>query len=304
LKIIVAGATGFIGRAVVAALRDRSDQVVALSRNVPKAQQALGPNVEILEWNPPQSGPWMEAFNGADGVVNVSGEQVVSPFEPWTRAKKERILSSRVDPTTAIVGAIRQADPRPPVLINQSAIGYYGSQGDTILTESSPPGADFLAYVVERWEVAAKPVEEVGVRLVLLRTGIVLGRGGELPLLALPFRFFAGGTMGSPTQWLSWIDLEDEVGLIVYALGHETLRGPVNATSPNPVTMDIFSRQIGKALNRPSWVPMLDVAMRIGLGERSQAILASQRVLPEAARAAGYQFRHVDSEESLRRNLA
>lgn len=300
MRVIVTGATGFIGQPLVKALRERGDQVVALSRGVDRARQILGPDVEVVEWDPSQPGVWMDAFSGADGVVNLAGEQMVSPFEPWTKAKKERVLASRVDSTKAVVEAIEQASPRPTVLVNQSAIGYYGSQGDAVLTESSPVGSDFLAYVVENWEAAARAVERIGVRLVLLRTGLVLGRGGGLlQQFVMPFRLFVGGTMGASKQWVSWIHMDDEVGLIIYALTHDTVSGVVNAASPNPVTMDLFSRQIGQTINRPSWVPYLDVAMKIALGERSQAVLASQRVLPERAEAAGYQFRHTESAEAL-----
>jgi uncharacterized protein (TIGR01777 family) len=299
MKIIVTGATGFIGRALVEALLERGDQVVALTRGVEKAQEVLGPNVEALEWHAPQPGPWMDAFNGADGVVNLAGEPV-GP-RPWTQAQKERILASRVDATRAVVEAIKQANPRPSVLVNGSAIGYYGSQGDTVLTEESPNGSDFLAYVVASWERAAMPVTDLGVRLVLIRTGIVLGRGGgALRQMALPFRFFVGGTMGRRGQWVSWIHMDDEVGLIIYALTHDSLSGPVNATAPTPVTMEVFSRQIGQALDRPSWVPMLGTAIELSLGELGRSLLSSQRVLPRVAEASGYRFRHTESGQALR----
>jgi uncharacterized protein (TIGR01777 family) len=188
------------------------------------------------------------------------------------------------------------------VLVNQSAIGYYGSQGDTILTEKSPPGNDFPAFVVEQWEAAARPAEDVGVRLVILRTAIVLGKGGgALPPMTLPFRMFAGGTMGEPGQWFSWIALDDEVELFIRALTDERMRGVYNASAPNPVTMEVFSRQIGQVLGRPSWVPMYGTLMRIGLGpERGRAALVSQRVLPKALEEEGYAFRHTWSDEAIR----
>src|SRR5579872_6556166 len=163
-RVVVTGATGFIGRALVEALLARGDRVVALTRNVEKARQQLGPRVECLEWHPPELGPWAEALNGADGVVNLAGEPVAN--KRWTEQQKQRVLGSRVDATRALVEAIRAAAPRPRVLVNQSAVGYYGSPGDTPVTESSPPGDDFLAQVVQQWEAAAKPVEESGVRLV------------------------------------------------------------------------------------------------------------------------------------------
>lgn len=303
MKIIVTGATGYIGGALVKALQAQGDQIVALTRNAEKAKGKLGPNVEVLDWSPPQPGAWMAAFNGADGVVNLAGEPVAA--KRWTEAEKERILSSRVDATKAVVDAIRQANPRPSVLINGSAVGYYGSQGDRVLTEESPNGADFLAFVVASWEQAAKPVTAEGVRLVLLRTGIVLGQGGgALQQMVLPFRLFLGGTMGEPGQWVSWVHLDDEVAFIIYALTHDNVSGPVNVTAPNPVTMEVFSRQIGQAIGRPSWVPMLGTGLKLALGERGQAVLSSQRVLPRAAEASGYHFRYTDSGEALRSILA
>jgi len=300
MKIVISGATGFIGQALVKALLARGDQVVALARTVEKAQQTLGPEVEVATWQPGRPGSWMTVFNGADGVVNLAGAPVADPLKPWTEEAQALIRSSRIDSTHSMVEAIKQAEPKPPVLVNASAVGYYGSQGDAILTESSPAGNDFLAGVVKDWEAAARPVEELGVRLVLLRTGIVLGaEGGALPALAMPFRMFAGGTMGEPGQWVPWIHLEDEIGLILYALDHESLRGPVNAGSPHPVTMDLFCRQIGQALHRPSWVPGYSTLLKLALPKRKDAFLASDRMAPEAALAAGYRFRYMDSGEAL-----
>lgn len=305
MKVIVAGATGFIGSALVRALLRRGDTVIALSRDDGRATRAFQGDVEALQWNPPQPGPWMDSFRAADAVVNLAGTTVASPTRPWTEAEKRKIRGSRVDATTAVVEAIRRADPKPRVLVNMSAIGYYGSPGPTAVTESSPPGSDFLAAVCVAWEAAARPVEQMGVRLVLPRAGIVLGSGGGiLPQLVLPFRLFAGGTMGEPGQWVSWIHLDDEVGLILFALDNDAVRGPINATAPNPVTMDVFSRQIGKAVGRPSWVPFIGTAMKIGLGERAVAVLASQRVLPQEAERLAYHFRYTDSGDALRSILA
>jgi uncharacterized protein (TIGR01777 family) len=300
MKVIVTGATGFLGRALVAELLARGHAVAALTRSVEKGRKRLDARVEILEWDPPRVGPWADTFLSSDGVVNLAGEPIVN--KRWTREQKERILSSRADATRAVVEAIKQADPRPKVLVNQSAIGYYGSQGDTILTESSPPGNDFPAFVVEQWEATARPVEGAGVRLVILRTGIVLGKdGGALPPMALPFRLFAGGTMGETGQWFSWISLADEIELFVRALTDERMRGVYNAVAPNPVRMEEFSRQIGRALGRPSWVPVYGTIMKIGLGrERGRAAVVSQRVLPKALEAEWYEFRYTRSDEALK----
>jgi uncharacterized protein (TIGR01777 family) len=300
MKVAITGATGFLGRTLTAELLARGHEVSALTRSAEKGRKKLDSRVQVLEWDLPALGPWADTFRTIDGVVNLAGEPILN--HRWTREQKERILSSRVGATRAVVDAIKRAAPRPKVLVNQSAIGYYGSQGDTILTESSPPGNDLPAYVVERWETAAMPVEEAGVRLVILRTAIVLGKsGGALPPMLLPFRMFAGGTLGEPGQWFSWIALDDELELFVRALTSDQMRGVYNASAPNPVTMDVFSRQIGQVLGRPSWVPMYGTLMKIALGsERGRAALTSQRVIPKALEAEGYTFRHTRSDEALR----
>lgn len=303
MHFIITGATGFIGRPLVQELVRRGHRVTALTRDGQRAQAAMGPGVEVVEWHPPQMGPWTSAFNGADGVVNLAGVPVVSPVKPWTSAYRAAVRDSRVNATRAVVEAIRQADPRPRVLVNQSAIGYYGSQGDTRLTEESLPGNDFLAGVVQDWEGAAKPVEELGVRLVLPRTGIVLGPGGGLlAQLSLPFRFFAGGTMGYASQWISWIHLDDEAAILAGALEGD-MHGPINATAPEPVTMDVLSGQIGAALHRPAWVPFYGPFLKLVLGKRAEAVLASQRVIPERLLALDFPFRYRDAGAAVRAAL-
>jgi uncharacterized protein (TIGR01777 family) len=303
MHIIVSGATGFIGQALVRELLRRDHRVTALTRDGADVRRKLGPEVTPVEWHPPQIGAWTAALNGADGVVNLSGVPVVSPFKPWTASYKAAVRDSRVNATRCLVEAIRGADPRPRVLVNQSAIGYYGSPGATPLTEESPAGNDFLAGVVKDWEEAGKPAEELGVRLVLPRTAIVLGKGGLLAQLSLPFRLFAGGTMGYPDQWVSWIHLDDEVNLLIHALERDDVRGPINGSAPEPVTMDVFSRAIGVALQRPVWVPFYGPFLKLVLGQRAQVVLASQRVLPERTLATGFHFAHTDVGEAVRAAL-
>lgn len=302
MKVMVTGASGFIGRSLVKALLARGDEVTVLSRHVQHAREVLGPQVSVYAWDPKQPGEWEQAIGGMDAVINLAGESVAGGR--WTEAKKQRIFASRIDATRAVVEAIERASHRPAVLINASAIGYYGDRSDETLTEESEAGSDFLAQVVEGWEQAARVVERLGVRLVLIRTGVVLGPGGgALAQMAMPFRLFVGGTLGQKEQWVSWISLEDEIGLILYALDHPEVHGVLNATAPQPVTMETLSRQIGAALGRPSWVPGLGTGLKLALGEAAGPVLASQRVLPEKAQRLGYQFQQTDSGQAVRESL-
>jgi uncharacterized protein (TIGR01777 family) len=298
MKIVVTGGTGFIGSALVRALLHRGDSVVTLTRNPETARKVLGPEVEALAWNPPASGPWKQAFRGVDSVVNLAGEPIEA--KRWSRQQKDRMWGSRIASTQAVLEAIAAAETPPRVLVNGSAIGYYGSRGATVLTEESAPGSDYLERLVQAWEATAQPVRDMGVRLALARTGVVLGRGGgALPLFVLPFRFFAGGTPGRPDAWLSWIHLDDEVSAILHALDDDRVRGPFNVTAPNPVTFEVFSRQIGDILHRPAWVPMMATGIKLGLGELGESVMASQRVLPEVLQRTGYTFKYADSRVAL-----
>ncbi len=299
MKVIVTGGTGLIGSALVRALVQRGDSVVTLTRNAKAARKVLGPEVDALNWIPSEPGPWAQAFRGADAVVNLAGEPIEA--KRWSRAQKDRVWSSRIASTQAVLDAIAAMESPPRVLVNGSAIGYYGPGGSTVLTEDTPPGSDFLGRLVRAWEGSARLVEGMGVRLALARTGVVLGRGGgALPLFVLPFRFFAGGTVGRPDAWLSWIHLDDEVGAILHALDDDRVQGPFNLTSPNPVTFEVISRQIGEILHRPTWVPMMSTGIKLGLGELGESVMASQRVLPRLLERTGYSFKYTESAEALR----
>jgi uncharacterized protein (TIGR01777 family) len=303
MKVIVTGATGFIGSALVQALLDRGDEVVVLSRSVPKGQSEFGPGVQVLEWHPPNPGPWMEAFNGAGGVVNLAGAPIAQL--PWTPARKRRILQSRLDATRAVVDAITAADPRPSVLVNASGMDYYGQSGATPVTEESGPGEGFLASVTQRWEAAARRAEDAGTRVVLIRTSLVLGRGGGvLPLMSLPWRLFLGGVFGARDQWMSWIDLEDEVRLILFALTNPEVSGPVNAAAPEPVTAPAFYQAIGRALGRPTWVRIPVGLSRRLLGDQAEIAFPDKRVMPVVAQAAGFEFRYPDLAGAMQSALS
>jgi uncharacterized protein len=300
MKVVVSGGTGFIGKAVVSRLLQRGDDVAILSRDPAKARAILGARVIPLAWSPPAvDSIWAEHVNGSDAVVNLAGEPLAD--KRWTLEEKRRILTSRVDAGTAIVEALRLGDARPKALINGSAIGYYGPRGEERLVESSPAGRDFLADVVKQWEASVAPASELGVRVVLLRSGfpVLGGAGGALPRFALPFRYFAGGVLGLRDQWVSWIHIDDEVDLIVFALDSDLVSGPVNATSPNPVTMAEFSNGIGRALGRPVWVPAVPTFLRLAMGERVEPLFASQRVFPERALGLGFQFKYTNVAQAL-----
>ncbi|MBI2756630.1 MAG: TIGR01777 family protein [Chloroflexi bacterium] len=300
MQVVIAGGSGFIGVHLARSLAATGHQVVILSRSggVPPGGAA-----ERVRWDPGDvTGPWASAVAGADAVVNLAGTSIANGR--WTPARKALLRSSRLAATNALVRAIERAPQgrRPRVLVSASAIGFYGDRGAEVLTERSQPGADFLAALCQEWEGAARGAERLGVRVALLRTGIVLDRdGGALPRMLLPFRLLAGGPLGSGTQWTSWIHVDDEVGILRHAIEQDSASGPLNATAPNPVTMRDMAASIGRALGRPSWLPAPAFALKLALGEMAgPLLLASQRVLPEATLASGYTFRFTGLDGALR----
>jgi hypothetical protein len=249
------------------------------------------PNKKWITWNPESGGAWEQAVEGADGIINLAGEPIAG--KRWTHPQKERIRSSRINATRALVRVIHSAKQKPKFLLNGSAIGYYGPHGDETLTEETRPGDDFLSRVCIDWEEEAKKAESDGLRVIRLRTGVVLGKGGgALAKMVPPFKLFAGGPLGSGKQWMSWIHIEDEVGLIQFLLENHDAHGAFNATAPNPVTMKEFCKTLGTVLNRPSWAPMPAFALRLLLGEMAEMLLTGQRVLPEKAQKMGYAFKY------------
>lgn len=306
MRIVAAGATGFVGSALCAALTAHGHTTQVLTRGAGDATPAGPGGTALVHWSPPRVDPsWATLLADADAVVNLAGASIASGR--WTAARKATLRASRLESTGALVDALTAlpAERRPRVLVNASAVGYYGDRGDEILTESSRPGDDFLAHLCVEWEAAAARARELGLRVVVLRFGLVFGRsGGALPRLALPFRLFAGGPLGSGRQWVAWIHLDDAAALIVRAMSDNQLDGALNAVAPEPVRQADLARTLGQVLGRPSWLPAPIPALRLALGEMADALLlSSQRARPEVAVAAGFHFQHPDLAAALRASL-
>jgi hypothetical protein len=262
------------------------------------------PRVSHVSWDPNgRTGPWAGVLNDADAVVNLAGESIAA--RRWSAAQKARLRDSRLGATRSLTTAIRQATRAPAVLVSGSAVGYYGDRGDETITEASPPGHDFLAGLAQEWEAAAMEAATI-TRVALIRTGIVLDRkGGALPKMLPPFRMFVGGPLGSGRQYMPWIHKEDWVRLVTWTMTHEGARGPLNATSPSPVTNAEFSKALGRVLKRPSLLPAPPFALRLALGEMADALLLSgQRALPVRATDLGFSFRYSNIDEALANVLA
>jgi len=296
MKLVVAGASGFIGSVLCARLLDRGHTLTLLTRSAPR-DTSTGTK-RWLHWTPGMMGEWESALDGADGVINLAGEPIAA--KRWTPMQKRQLRLSRIDTTTGLVRAIIRAKQKPKFLLNASAVGYYGPRGDESISEQAEAGNDFLAAVCQEWEEEATKAEKQGLRVVRLRTGIVLGKGGgALAKMVPPFKFLAGGPLGTGKQWMSWIHMEDEVGLILFLIDNPQACGPINASAPNPVTMKEFCQTLGKVLGRPSWAPVPAFALRLMLGEMAEMLLTGQRVLPAAAQKLGYQFRYPILEPAL-----
>jgi len=298
VKVLVTGASGFIGSALCDSLLVRGETVVALTRD-PRRARRTNPRVEWHAWEPTLERPPAEAFDGVDAVVNLLGEKI---NQRWTEDAKRRIMESRRTGTHNLIGAISGLERKPRVLVNQSAIGFYGDRGDAIVDESSESGEGYDAEVVREWERAAREVEGTGVRLVIVRTGHVLDPSdGFLAALMRPFKLGLGGPLAGGAQYVSWIHVDDEVGILEWAIEDERVHGVVNAAAPNPVTNRVFSKALGKALGRPAIVPVPGITLDAMYGKEFGKVLrGGQRVMPRRAMDLGYEFKHVEVDEALR----
>lgn len=298
MKVVILGGSGLIGRALAADLARSDGEVWIVSRR----PQALGPlpgAVRSAAWDGESASGWGGLVDGARALVNLAGENIGA--RRWSERRKEAILASRVRSVEAAVEALGAAAARPEVLIQASAVGLYGSRGDEELPDTAPAGVGFLATTTEAWERASQPVEGLGVRRVLLRTGVVLAReGGALPRVMLPFRLGVGGPVGDGRQWLPWIHLADVVAAIRFLIERRELAGAVNLTAPAPATNREFSRALARALHRPCLLRAPEAALRLGLGEMAELVLSSQRALPRRLLEAGFHFRFPDLAPALR----
>lgn len=292
VNIILAGGSGFLGQALKTRLQRDGHAVANLSRHPRPDVQ------EDLPWTPDgTAGAWAAALEGADAVINLAGESIGD--QRWTDERKRALRTSRVLATRSLVAAIRRLAQPPTVLLNGSAVGYYGAHGDELVTESTPPGADFLADLCVEWEREAEQASPV-TRVVLLRTGLVLHPdGGVLARMLLPFRMGVGGPLGSGTQYMPWIHLDDWVDLAVWLIGNAHARGAYNDTAPAPVSNAEFTRALGRALHRPAFLPVPGFALRMALGEFANSILVGQRAIPARAEEAGFHFRYPTIDDAF-----
>jgi uncharacterized protein (TIGR01777 family) len=300
MQVVITGGSGLIGSEAARDLGSAGHEVVILTRDPTKA--VLPPNTRAVQWDGKTATGWSSLLDGNTAIVHLAGESIASGR--WSDAKKRRIRDSRVESGQAVMAAIRQAKEKPRVLLQGSAVGYYGPCGAEAVTELTPPGRDFLADVCVEWENSTAEAEALGVRRAILRTGVVLSRnGGALPRMAIPFRMMAGGPLGNGRQWLPWIHIADEVAAIRFLIEREDARGPFNLTAPRPLTNRDFSSALGKALHRPSLAPAPGFALRAVLGEMADMLLNGQRAVPQRLLELGYAFRYPEALLALRNLL-
>lgn len=299
MKIVITGGTGFIGRALCAALVQGGHRITVLTRHANQIRHQLELPIQAVEWNARDSGPWGQVLEGADAVINLAGAPIADAR--WTDTRKQLITDSRVRTTRLLVRALSRWSSKPATFISASGIGYYGACDDRVLDEGAARGEGFLADLCLAWESEALRAAEFGARVVTLRTGMVLEQdGGALPKMLLPFQLFVGGPIMPGSQWVSWIHRRDHIGLIRWALSTPTVSGPINAVAPEPVTMKVFCEVLGQVLHRPSWLPVPGLTLNLLLGELGTLMTTGQRVIPAKAMAGGYMFHYPTLEPALR----
>jgi len=298
MKIIITGATGLIGKSLCKILTDRNDDVIVFTRNTDNAKKVLPFIKKFVEWDYAAPGGWEKKINGADCVIHLAGANLFK--KRWNKSYKKTILESRKLSTKCLVNAIMNAEKKPSTFICASAAGYYGDRANEILVEEKNAGNDFLAKVCKAWEDEARQIEEIGIRRVSIRTGIVLSKEeGALKEMLPPFEKYVGGSLGSGKQWFPWIHIEDLVNIFIYAIDNNYIFGAVNACSPNPVRMEEFAKTLGKVLHKPSLSKVPEFVLKLVVGEGAKSILASLRVIPEKLIQNKFNFKYTNLKPAL-----
>ena len=302
MKIVIAGGTGLIGSKIVKRLTNEGNSVIILTRGIKKSLLQDNNRIKYVQWNPAIVGSWTDHLSGADAVINLSGESIAG--KKWSDKQKEKIIQSRIIPTGTLVSGMEQISPRPGLLLNASAVGYYGNVEVGEVDESYPAGEGFLANTCKRWEKESLKASALDVRVVNLRIGMVLSReGGALPRLLQPFRFFVGGHFGNGNQWMPWIHIDDLVSAVCFILNKHEIYGPVNGVSPSPVTMKQFSKILGKVMEKPSAIPVPAFVLKLMLGEMAEMLLTGQKAVPKKLLEYGFQFHFTKLDEALKNLL-
>ena len=289
MNVLIFGGTGFVGKNLTEELLSKGYQVYVVTRNTPKTANSFDNKVKVIEWDNSLPLSAIYELQEIDVVINLAGESIGN--RRWSNSVKREILGSRIRSTDAIVTAINNRTIQPKVLINASAVGYYGPRQDDEITESEAAGHDFLAEVCRDWENQAYKVQSDLTREVTMRIGVVLGSEGALTRMTMPYKFYMGGPLGTGNQWISWIHIQDLTSMIRFVIEHQELTGPINATTPEPVRMSDFSKVLGEVLTRPSWLPTPEFLLKIALGQMAEMLLRGQRVVPQKILSAGFKFR-------------
>ncbi|MGE5223653.1 MAG: TIGR01777 family oxidoreductase [Omnitrophica WOR_2 bacterium] len=299
MRVIITGGTGFLGRSLGTDLVKEGHEVIVLSRSPVNYQERLPAGMRTAQWDGKSAQGWGHLADGAGAIINMAGDNLSSGR--WTREKKKRILNSRINAGKAVVEAVEMAKTKPGVIVQSSAVGIYGPQGDDEVTEANSLGTDFLAEICKAWEASTARVEEMGVRRVITRTGLPLSKtGGVLPLMSLPYRLFVGGPVGDGRQYVPWIHIADETGAIRFLMNNPEASGPYNLSAPHPLTNRQFGKALAQVLRRPAIFPVPAILIKLLFGEMSIIILKGQREIPRRLLESGYRFRFSEAESALR----